>query len=67
MRRYAAEMSVNDIWDEKNERYITPFIWDEEKEELVPTGFWDETEEVWYPAAGFDDLFPIESDDDDGL
>jgi hypothetical protein len=64
-RQLSAEMTVNEIWDEKNERIILPFIWDEEKEELVSTGFWDENEEIWYPAEGFEDLFPIESDDDD--
>jgi hypothetical protein len=71
MRARAAEAQVEDIWDEKNERYITPFAWDMDKEELVPTGEWNDETEEWTPYPGFEYLNPpLESEgenhDDDG-
>jgi hypothetical protein len=51
LRRYAAEMSINDIWDEKTEEWITPAVWDEEKQKLIPTGYWDDAAEEWVPAT----------------
>jgi len=53
-----AEAQVDDIWDEKNERWITPMIWDDDKEELVPTGEWNEETEEWRPYPGFEYLNP---------
>ena len=71
LRRMAAEQTVSDIWDEQNERWLTPFVWDEEKEELVPTGAWDDTTEEWTPAEGYENWFPpdpeIEASDDEGV
>lgn len=60
-RQMAAEMgNPPDIWDEKNERWISLYVWDDEKEEMVSTGEWDETIEEWFPAEGFEHLFPID-------